>query len=63
MYLGLTLLLVGVALFLGSVSALVPVAIFSYLMDRVFIRVEERMLAETFGFEWETYCSKVRRWI
>jgi protein-S-isoprenylcysteine O-methyltransferase Ste14 len=33
------------------------------VLDRVFIRVEERMLAETFGSEWETYCSKVRRWI
>ena len=63
MYLGLTLVLVGVALFLGSLSALVPVVIFPCLMDRVFIRVEERMLAETFGPEWEAYCSNVRRWI
>ncbi len=63
MYLGLTLLLVGVALFLGSVSALVPVVIFPYLMDRIFIRAEERMLAETFGAEWEAYRSNVHRWI
>jgi len=63
MYLGLTLMLLGVALFLGSVSALVPVLLFPYLMNRVFIREEERMLAATFGTVWEEYRSAVRRWI
>jgi protein-S-isoprenylcysteine O-methyltransferase Ste14 len=32
-------------------------------MDVKFVRVEERMLAETFGTEWERYRSQVRRWI
>jgi len=63
MYVGLTLMLLGVALFLGTVSTLLPVAIFPYAMDRVFIRTEEQMLAATFGSEWETYAAEVRRWI
>ncbi len=63
MYLGLTLMLLGIALLLGSVSSLVPPLVFPYLMDRIFIRAEEQMLAATFGTEWERYRSTVRRWI
>ncbi|HSM18264.1 MAG TPA: isoprenylcysteine carboxylmethyltransferase family protein [Gemmatimonadales bacterium] len=55
MYLGLTAMLLGVALLLGSVSALVPAVVFVVLMDRRFIRIEERMLAEQFGDEWSAY--------
>ena len=62
MYLGITLMLLGVALLLGTVSALLPVAAFPILMDIRFVRVEERMLAEAFGPEWELYHARVRRW-
>ena len=63
MYLGLTLMLVGVALLLGSISSLLPALVFPYSMRRVFIEEEERMLAAAFGAEWERYESAVRRWI
>ncbi|UCG85615.1 MAG: isoprenylcysteine carboxylmethyltransferase family protein [Gemmatimonadota bacterium] len=63
MYLGLTLMLLGVALLLGSVSSLVPVLLFPYVMNYVFIRQEEQQLAATFGTDWERYSSRVRRWI
>ena len=63
MYLGLTLMLLGIALLLGSVSSLVPTLVFPYLMDRIFIRAEEQMLAATFGEAWERYRSEVRCWI
>jgi protein-S-isoprenylcysteine O-methyltransferase Ste14 len=63
MYLGLTLLLLGVALLLGTVSALLPVVMFPYVMNRIFIRMEEQMLAAKFGAEWHQYRSIVRRWI
>ncbi len=63
MYLGMSLLVFGVALLLGTVAALVPVVIFPYAMDRIFIRKEEKMLAETFSQAWEEYESRVRRWI
>ena len=63
MYLGVAVMLLGVALLLGTISPLLPVVVFPILMDVKFVRVEERMLAETFGTEWVRYRSKVRRWI
>lgn len=63
MYLGITLMLLGIALLFGTVSALLPAAAFVILMDRRFVRVEERMLAGKFGHEWKEYCTRVRRWL
>ncbi len=63
MYLGVTLMLLGVALLYGTVSPLLPAAAFPVLMDIRFIRIEERMLAEAFGPEWERYRARVRRWL
>ena len=63
MYVGLTLMLLGLALLLGSVSSLIPVSLFPPVMNRVFIRPEERQLAATFGADWERYSGTVRRWI
>ncbi len=63
MYLGITLMLVGVALLLGTVSTLLPAAAFPVLMDIRFVRMEERMLADAFSSEWRTYCARVRRWL
>ena len=63
MYVGVTLWLVGLALLLGTVTPWVPAVAFAILMDLRFVRVEERMLAETFGSEWESYRARVRRWI
>ena len=63
MYLGVTLMLLGVAVLLGTVSCWAPVVVFPLLIDRIFIRTGERMLAETFGSEWQRYRSAVRRWL
>jgi protein-S-isoprenylcysteine O-methyltransferase Ste14 len=63
MYLGITLMLLGIALLFGTVSPLVPVVAFALLMDLRLIRVEERMLAESFRHEWEQYRAQVRRWL
>jgi len=63
MYLGLTAMLLGVALLLGTVSALLPVLIFPSVMHLAFVRTEERMLSETFGAAWQDYRSRVRRWL
>ena len=32
-------------------------------MDRRFIRIEERMMHDTFGMEWERYAARVLRWL
>ncbi len=63
MYVGITLMLLGVAMLLGTVTSFVPVLAFPVLMDRLFVRMEESMLAEAFGVEWERYDSSVRRWL
>ncbi len=63
MYLGITLMLLGIALLFGTVSALMPAVAFVILMDRRFVRLEERMLAERFGKEWSQYRAQVRRWL
>jgi protein-S-isoprenylcysteine O-methyltransferase Ste14 len=63
MYLGFVLILVGVAIVLGSLTPFVAIPIFAILMDMVFIQVEERMLEQEFGQVWLEYKHKVRRWI
>jgi len=63
MCLGLALMLLGVALLQGTVSPLIVPVAFAFLMDRRLIRIEERMMHETFGMEWERYAARVRRWL
>jgi protein-S-isoprenylcysteine O-methyltransferase Ste14 len=63
MYLGFVLILLGITFLLGSISPYIVVIAFTFLMEIVFIKVEEKMLNETFQEEWRQYTSKVRRWI
>jgi len=63
MYLGFVVLLAGIALLMGSLSPPAVVVVFAVLMDRIFIRAEERMLETVFGEDWLRYKGKVRRWI
>ncbi len=63
MYLGLVLMLIGLALLLGSLTPFVLIVVFVLIMNQVFIKTEERMLQETFGEEYEVYQRQVRRWI
>jgi len=63
MYLGFVSILVGISLLLKSLSPYFVVIVFTLLVDQVFIKVEERMLKETFGEVWSKYQSQVRRWI
>ncbi len=62
MYLGMVLILLGVAILLGSVTPLFIVAIFGVLLELVFVRAEERMLEEQFGATWLAYKKRVRKW-
>ncbi len=63
MYLGFILILLGVAVILGSLTPWLVIPIFAILMDRVFIQVEERMLAEQYGQSWLMYKAGTRRWL
>jgi protein-S-isoprenylcysteine O-methyltransferase Ste14 len=62
-YLGMILILVGVATLLGSLSPFLVAAGFAAIIEARFIPVEERMLAETFGEAWTAYCRGTRRWL
>jgi protein-S-isoprenylcysteine O-methyltransferase Ste14 len=62
MYLGFVLLLIGIAVLLGSLSPCAVVLVFAILMNRVYVTVEEQMLAEKFGLQWEEYKQSTRRW-
>ena len=63
MYLGFVSILLGISILLRSLSPYVVVIVFTLLMELIFIRIEERMLAEKFGDQWSQYRSRVRKWI
>jgi protein-S-isoprenylcysteine O-methyltransferase Ste14 len=63
MYLGIMAVLLGLAIFLGSlITFLYPVLLF-ILFQFVFIPMEERRMEEAFGEEYLNYKRKVRRWL
>jgi protein-S-isoprenylcysteine O-methyltransferase Ste14 len=62
-YLGMVLFLVGHAIMLGSLAPFLVIPIFAILLDRRFVRVEEAMLAQRFGPQFDDYTRRVRRWV
>lgn len=62
MYLGFAAILIGIAILLKTVTPYLIVVIFVFLMDRMFIQIEEQNLARKFGKAWLEYKGKVRRW-
>lgn len=63
MYLGMVLIIIGVALLMGSLSPYIIVPGFIAIIERVFISGEEAMLQQKFGHDWTAYREKVRRWL
>lgn len=63
MYLGMVLMLMGVAALLGSVSPWLVIPSFAILITRRFIVHEERMMEEQFGRDYREYCQQVNRWL
>ena len=63
MYLGMVLLLVGVAIALGSLGAWLPIPVFVWIIQAWFIVGEERFLEQTFGESYVAYKRGVRRWL
>lgn len=63
MYVGFTFVLLGEAIYLGSLSAfLSPLAMY-YILSTYFIPFEEKMLEETFQEKYKEYQKRVRRWL
>jgi len=63
MYLGTVLLLVGVAVLLGTLAPLLVVIVVFAILQEGFIRHEERLLDDTFGDRYRAYQRSVRRWL
>lgn len=63
MYLGLVLLVCGVAVALDSVAFLLAAALLVLLLRVLVIAQEERWMSEAFGAAFESYCRSTRRWL
>jgi protein-S-isoprenylcysteine O-methyltransferase Ste14 len=62
MYMGMFLMLLGVAFLMGSVGALLPLPVFILIIRNHFVLGEERFLEAAFGQHYLDYKSEVRRW-
>ncbi len=63
MYIGGFTVLVGLGLYLHSISILLLTLVWVFLFHMFVIFFEEPYLREKFGPEYENYCTAVRRWI
>jgi protein-S-isoprenylcysteine O-methyltransferase Ste14 len=63
MYLGMVLTLLGAAITWGTLTPLLVPWLFGWVVSSRFIRLEEGVLTEVFGAEYEDYRRRVRRWL
>ncbi|MCX5565809.1 isoprenylcysteine carboxylmethyltransferase family protein [Alcaligenes faecalis subsp. phenolicus] len=63
MYLGVLLMLVGWAIYLGNVLSIFCTPVFIAYITRFQIMPEERLLQEKFGAAFLSYKNSVRRWL
>ena len=63
MYLGMVVVLLGIAILFGSASPFFVIPGFGWLIQTKFVKPEEALLEETFGREYIEYKLRVRRWL
>ena len=63
MYVGMTAIHLGLAIVLGSLTPIAPLIAFAFVMNCRFIPVEEKMMRERFGTDYDQYCARVRPWL
>lgn len=63
MYVGMTIILIGIAMGLGEWMCFIWIIGFVLYMTKFQIKPEERILADKFGNEFIQYCQRVRRWL
>ncbi len=63
MYLGMVLILAGIALLFGSRYIWAVVVGLAVFFEVVYIRPEEKMLESTFGERFREYRKKSRKWL
>ena len=62
-YLGFTLILIGVTIIHGTIISFPFPLLFAIIIDRKFIRMEEKNMEKAFGKDYLEYKKKVRKWI
>jgi len=63
MYLGMASILLGIAIFFGTLTAFIFPLIFIIYIERFIIPIEEKNLEKRFGKKYVEYKKKVRHWI
>lgn len=63
MYLGIVLILIGMALFVGSWTVLIASVAYLLVLNHTFCRYEEVKLEALFGDSYRAYARRVRRWL
>lgn len=63
MYLGMLMLLIGWAAYLGNAASPVVLPLFIWVLNTLQIQPEERILRERFGEHFTRYAARVRRWV
>ncbi len=63
MYLGMVMILLGIALLFGTLTPFIMIPIFVWLIQTIFIKNEEIVMERTFGNEYREYKERVRRWL
>jgi len=63
MYLGITLMLAGLAVATGTAPFYAATLVFAIIIDRVFCVHEEEKALEEFGDAFSKYRNKTRRWL
>lgn len=63
MYLALTLLTLGAAVWVGQPLMYLAPLLMYLVADRVFIPFEEAKMRRQFGDAFDAYCARVRRWL
>jgi protein-S-isoprenylcysteine O-methyltransferase Ste14 len=62
-YLGMLMILFGVAFLMASLSAIIIAFGFGLIINFTWISHEEKKLKDLFPEDWEKYSANVRRWI
>ncbi|NND45424.1 MAG: isoprenylcysteine carboxylmethyltransferase family protein [Xanthomonadales bacterium] len=63
MYLGMVLILAGIATLRGTLASFLPIPLFAWVIHSRFILREERFMEEAFGAQYLAYKARVRRWL
>ena len=63
MYLGIVLILSGIACYMGSVIMFIAPGAFFITINAVYVPYEEKVLVKIFGEEYKRYQKRVRRWL